>query len=150
MHALREPRPETSTCSARMSTHPARQREKIAPIFVPNLLGALNFPHGKKKAVQPKTHEAAAPATPPRALVATLCPPSSGKRGPPGSRSSASPGSWTSSGGHRSWSSSGGRTPPHLDADGFQLVLVVGRMGKGRSGAKVPKKARERERDGSL
>ena len=136
MHALREPRPETSTCSARMSTHPARQREKIAPIFVPNLLGALNFPHGKKKAVQPKTHEAAAPATPPRALVATLCPPSSGKRGPSRSRSSASSGS------------SGGRPSPPIDAEGFQLV--VGRMGKGRSGAKIPKKARERERGGSL
>jgi len=36
-----------------------------------------------------------------------------------------------------------------LDADGFQLV--VGRKGKERSGAKVPKKAREeRERDESL
>ena len=83
-----------------------------------------------------KTREAAAPATPPRALLATPCPPSSGKRGQPLSRSSASPGS------------SGGRLSPHLDADGFQLV--VGRKGKDRSGAKVPKKARERERDGSL
>jgi len=31
-----------------------------------------------------------------------------------------------------------------------RLPKVVGRMGKGRSGAKVPKKARERERGGSL
>ena len=80
-------------------------------------------------AAMPETKEAAVP-------TATACPPSSGKRGPSRSRSSASPGS------------SGGRLSPPIDADGFQLV--VGRMGKGRSGAKVPKKARERERGGSL
>jgi len=78
----------------------------------------------------------AVPTTPPRAYLATACPPSSGKRGPSRSRSSASPGS------------SGGRLSPPIDADGFQLV--VGRMGKGRSGVKVPKKAREMERGGSL
>jgi len=85
-----------------------------------------------------KTQEAAAPATPPRAMLATACPPSSGKRGASRSCSSASPGS------------SGGRLSPPIDAGGFQLV--VGRMGKGRSGsgAKIPKMARERERDGSL
>jgi len=83
-----------------------------------------------------KTREAAAPATPPRTLLVTPCPPSSGKRGQPLSCSSASPGS------------SGGRPPPQIDAEGFQLV--VGRMGKGGNGAKVPKKARERERDESL
>jgi len=86
-----------------------------------------------------KTREAVAPATPPRALLATPCPPSSGKRGPSLSRSSPSPGS------------SGGRPPPQIDAEGFQLV--VGRTGKERSGGKVPNKkarARERERDGSL
>ena len=83
-----------------------------------------------------KTREAAAPATPPRAMLATACPPSSGKWGASRSCSSASPGS------------SGGRLSPPVDADGFQLV--VGRMGKGRSGAKIPKMARERERDGSL
>jgi len=84
----------------------------------------------------PETKEAAVPTTPtpPRAFLATACPPSSGKRGPSRSRSSASPGS------------SGGRLSPPIDADGFQLV--VGRMGKGRSGAKVPKKAREMEREG--
>jgi len=89
-------------------------------------------------ALAAKTQGAAAPATPPRALVATPCPPSLGKRGPSPSRSSPSPGS------------SGGRPPPQIDADGFQLV--VGRTGKERSGGKVPKKARarERERDGSL
>jgi len=88
------------------------------------------------KAAMPETNEAAVPATPPRALLATACPPSSGKRGPSRSRSSASSGS------------SGGRPSPPIDAEGFQLV--VGRMGKGRSGAKIPKKARERERGGSL
>jgi len=88
------------------------------------------------KAAMPETKEAAAPTTPPRAFLATACPPSSGKQGPSRSCSSASPGS------------SGGRLSPPIDADGFQLV--VGRMGKGRSGAKVPKKARERERGGSL
>jgi len=88
------------------------------------------------QAAMPETKEAAVPTTPPRAFLATACPPSSGKRGPSRSRSSASPGS------------SGGRLSPPIDADGFQLV--VGRMGKGRSGAKVPKKARERERGGSL
>jgi len=89
-------------------------------------------------ALAAKTQGAAAPATPPRALLATPCPPSSGKQGPSPSRSSPSPGS------------SGGRPPPQIDAEGFQLV--VARTGKGRSGAKVPKKARERERerDGSL
>jgi len=87
----------------------------------------------------PETKEAAVLTTPPRPFLATACPPSSGKRGPSRSRSSASSGS------------SGGRPSPPIDADGFQLV--VGRMGKGRSGAKgakVPKKARERERDGNL
>jgi len=84
-----------------------------------------------------KTREAAALATPPRTLLATPCPPSSDKRGQPLLRSSASPGS------------SSGRLSPHLDADGFQLVM--GRKGKERSGAKIPKKAREeRERDESL
>jgi len=84
-------------------------------------------------ALAAKTQGAAAPATPPRALLATPCPPSLGKRGPSPSRSSPSPGS------------SGGRPPPQIDAEGFQLV--VGRTGKERSGGKVPKKARERERD---
>jgi len=70
------------------------------------------------------------PATPPRAFLATACPPSSGKRGLPRSRSSASPGPWTSSGGRRSWSFSGGRTPPHLDADGFQLAVGCGQDGE--------------------
>ena len=88
------------------------------------------------KAAMPETKEAVVPATPPRALLTTACPPSSGKRGPSRSRSSASSGS------------SGGRPSPPIDADGFQLVL--GRMRKGRSGAKIPKKARERERGGSL
>jgi len=88
------------------------------------------------KAATPETKEAAVPTTPPRAFLATACPPSSGKRGPSRSRSSASSGS------------SGGRPSLPIDADGFQLVL--GRMGKGRSGAKIPKKARERERGGSL
>jgi len=87
------------------------------------------------KAATPETKEAAVPTTPPRAFLATACPPSLGKRGPSRSPSSASPGS------------SGGRLSPPIDADGFQLV--VGRMGKGRSGVKVPKKARERERGGS-
>jgi len=90
------------------------------------------------KAAMPETKEAAVPTTPPRAFLATACPPSSGKRGPSRSCSSASPGS------------SGGCLSPPIDADGFQLV--VGRMGKGRSGAKVPKTAREKERErgGSL
>ena len=96
------------------------------------------FPYGSCLvwAAVPETKEAAGPTTPPRAFLATACPPSSGKRGPSRLCSSASPGS------------SGGRLSSPIDADGFQLV--VGRMGKGRSGAKVPKKARERERGGSL
>jgi len=84
----------------------------------------------------PETEKAVVPATPPRAFRETPFPPSSGKRGPSPSCSSPSPGS------------SGGRPPPQIDADGFQLV--VGRTGKERSGGKVPKKARERERDESL
>jgi len=125
-------------------TAPAAAGELGAGTHAP-LAASPAFPSGSRlvKAAMPETKEAAVPATPPRAFLATACPPSSGKRGPSRSRSSASPGSWTSSGGRRSWLSSGGRTPPHLDADGFQLV--VGRMGKGRSRAKVPKKARERD-----
>ena len=45
------------------------------------------------KAAMPETKEAAVPATPPRALLATACPPSSDKQGPSRSRSSASSGS---------------------------------------------------------
>ena len=102
------------------------------------LAASPEFPCGSRLvwAAMPEMQEAVVPATPPRAFLATACPPSSGKRGPSQSCSSASSGS------------SGGRPSPPVDADGFQLV--VDRMGKGRSGAKVPKKARERERDGSL
>jgi len=102
------------------------------------LAASPEFPYGSRLvwAAMPETQEAVVPATPPRAFLATACPPSSGKRGPSRSCSSASSGS------------SGGRPSPPIDADVFQLV--VGRMGKGRSGAKVPKKARERERDESL
>jgi len=84
----------------------------------------------------PETEEAVVPATPLRAFWETPCPPSLGKRGPSPSRSSPSSGS------------SDGRPPSQIDADGFQLV--VGRTGKERSGGKVPKKARERERDEGL
>jgi len=77
----------------------------------------------------PETKEAAVTTTPPRAFLATACPPSSGKRGPSRSCSSASPGL------------SGGRLSPPIDADGFQLVV-------GRINPKVPKKALERERRG--
>ena len=55
------------------------------------------------KAAMPETKEAAAPTTPPRAFLGTACPPSSGKRGPSRSCSSASPGS------------SGGRLSPPID-----------------------------------
>ena len=141
------PEEVTSAATLRRWFHPAvtGTPEEVTPAAT---LRRWFHPAVTPEAAMPETKEAAVPTTPPRAFLATACPPSSGKRGPPRSCSSASPGSWTSSGGRRSWSSSGGRTPPHLDADGFQLV--VGRMGKGRSGAKVPKKALERERDESL
>jgi len=85
------------------------------------------------EAAMPETKGAAVPATPPRAfLVTPPCPPSSGKREPSPSRSSASPGS------------SGGRLSPHIDAGGFQLV--VGRTGKEKSGGKVPTRRRGRGR----
>jgi len=46
-----------------------------------------------KAATMPETKEAAVLTTPPRPSLATACPPSSGKRGPSRSRSSASSGS---------------------------------------------------------
>jgi len=102
------------------------------------LAASPEFPYGSRLVwpAMPETQEAVVPATPPHAFLATACPPSSGKRGPSRSCSSASSGS------------SGGRPSPPIDADGRQFV--VGRMGKGRSRAKIPKKALERERDGSL
>jgi len=82
------------------------------------------------EAVKPKTQEAAAPATQPRAFLATPCPPSSGKREQPLSRSSAFPGS------------SGGRLS--LPTDTPAGWVVVGRNGRVRSREKDAKKARER------
>jgi len=92
-------------------------------------------PHGGGGDARDK--EAAVPTTPPHALLATPCPPSSGKRGPSPSRSSASPGS------------SGGRLSAIIDAEGFQVV-VCRRGTKERSREKDPKKARGRERGRSL
>jgi len=127
---------------------PAKAREVGAPegitpdgqIWLTKALASAAQETKRKEAAaagrETRRWEPAAPATPPRALLATAYPPSLGKRGASRSCSSASPGS-----------SGGGLSPP-IDADGFQLV--VRRMGKGRSRAKVPKKARERERDESL
>jgi len=80
------------------------------------------------------------PTTPPRAFLATACPPSSGKRrkrGPSRSRSSASPGS------------SGGRLSPPIDADGFQLV--VGRKdGEGEERGEGPQASPKKKARGTV
>ena len=83
------------------------------------------------KTAMPETKEAAVPTTPPRAFLATACPPSSGKRGPSRSCSLASPGS------------SGGRLSPPTDADGFQLVISESSWagwGRGGAGRRSPRR----------
>ena len=77
-------------------TAPAAAGELGAGTHAPLPLAASPaFPYGSRLewAAMPETKEAAVPATPPRAFLATACPPSSSKRGPSRSCSSASSGS---------------------------------------------------------
>jgi hypothetical protein len=82
------------------------------------------------EAAMPKAQEAAVPATPPRAFLETACPPSSGIKRPPPSRSSASPGS-----------SGGGRFSLSPPTDPRWTVVC---RTKGRSREKGVKKTRVR------